>query len=297
METKEKKVFISHASKDEAIVQKVVELLEDIGLTEAQVVCSSIPGYGIPLGEDIYDWLARQFREYDLHVLFMLSGNYYNSIACQNEMGAAWVLKSKYDSILLPGFEYRDIKGAVNPNQISIKLDGEEGILKQHLNELKDKLVAEFELTLPSTSRWERHRQAFIASIATFLVQEEDNVERWDDIGPVFKKRIKLTQDAEKLLIEGVNDLYGEIRVIRADAGLFISANGESFCHPDGGPRLEAKWMGALEELEEHDFIKATSYKRTIFTITREGYNYADRITGIEGTAIVPVRIDQEKFL
>ena len=297
MATKEKRVFISHASKDEVIVRKVVELLEDIGLTEAQVVCSSIPGYGIPLGEDIYDWLARQFREYDLHVLFMLSGNYYDSIACQNEMGAAWVLKSKYDSILLPGFEYRDIKGAVNPNQISIKLDGNEEILKQHLNELKDKLVAEFELAMPSAARWERHRQTFIEAIALLPAQTDNTDIKLDDIAPVFEDSIKLTKDAEKLLIEGVNDRYGEIRVIRADAGLFISANKESFCHPNGGPRLEAKWMGVLDELEDYGFIKATSYKRTIFTITREGYDYADSITGIEETAIAPVRSDLEEFL
>ena len=297
MATKEKKVFISHASKDEAIVQKVVELLEDIGLTEVQVVCSSIPGYGIPLGKDIYDWLAQQFREYDLHVLFMLSSNYYNSIACQNEMGAAWVLKSRYDSILLPGFEYCDIKGAVNPNQISIKLDGNEEILKQHLNELKDKLVAEFELAMPAASRWERHRQTFIAAIASLPAQADNPGKQLDDIGPIFVDSIKLTKDAEKLLIQGVGDPYGEIRIIRVGGGVFISANKESFCHPDGGPRLEAKWMGALEELEKHGFIRATSYKRTIFNITREGYDYADSITGIEGTAIAPVRSNQEEFL
>ena len=297
MTEKEKKVFISHASKDEAIVRKFVELLEDIGLNEAQVVCSSIPGYGIPLGEDIYDWLARQFREYDLHVLFMLSENYYQSIACQNEMGATWVLKTKYDTILLPGFEYKNIKGAVNPNQISIKLDGNEEVLKQHLNELKDNLITEFGLTMPSATKWERHRQTFISAIASLPAQVDTTDGKLDDIAPVFEDSIKLTKDAEKLLIEGINDPNGEIRVIRVDAGSFISANKESFCHPDGGPRLEAKWMGALEELEDYGFIKATSYKRTIFTITREGYDYADSIAGTEGNAIAPVRSDLEEFL
>lgn len=297
MTEKEKKVFISHASKDEAIVRKFVELLEDIGLNEAQVVCSSIPGYGIPLGEDIYDWLARQFREYDLHVLFMLSENYYQSIACQNEMGATWVLKTKYDTILLPGFEYKNIKGAVNPNQISIKLDGNEEVLKQHLNELKDNLITEFGLTMPSATKWERHRQTFISAIASLPAQVDTTDGKLDDIAPVFEDSIKLTKDAEKLLIEGINDPNGEIRVIRVDAGSFISANKESFCHPDGGPRLEAKWMEALEELEDYGFIKATSYKRTIFTITREGYDYADSITGTEGNAIAPVRSDLEEFL
>lgn len=293
---KDKKVFISHASKDEAVVRKIVELLEDIGLSETQVVCSSVPGYGIPLGEDIYDWLAQQFRKYDLHVLFMLSKNYYNSIACQNEMGAAWVLKTKYDTILLPGFEFRDIKGAVNPNQISIKLDGNEEVLKQHLNELKDKLVAEFQLPIPSASKWERHRQSFLASIASLPVQKDEEDELID-IAPAFENRIKLTPDAEKLLIAGANDPAGQIMVIRVMGGTLISASKESFCYPEGGPRLEAKWTGALEELENYGFVQAASYKREVFTVTREGYDYADSIAGTGDSAIAPVRSDIDAFL
>lgn len=288
---KDRKVFISHSSKDEAIVSKIVELLEDIGLTEAQVVCSSVPGYGIPLGEDIYDWLARQFREYDLHVLFVLSSNYYNSIACQNEMGAAWVLKSKYDTILLPGFEYRDIKGAVNPNQISIKLDGNEEVLKQHLNELKDKLVAEFGLPILPASKWERYRKAFITDVLLMPVQEENKSEKASDIAPLGKIRVKLTKDAEKLLTEGVNDPSGRIMVIKAMAGTFISANSTFFSAPKDGPREEARWMGALGELEQHGFVQAASYKRQMFVITRDGYDYADSII-TETSEVAPVRND-----
>lgn len=289
---KNKKVFISHASKDEVYVQKIVELLEDIGLTENQVVCSSIPGYGIPLGEDIYEWLAKQFREFDLHVLFVLSDSYYSSIACQNEMGATWVLKTKYDTILLPGFEYRDIKGAVNPNQISMKLDGNEDVLKQHLNELKDKLVSEFDLTMPSASKWERHRQTFVASIASVRVEEDAIVVEMDDIAPVVRNTIKLTSDAEKLLIEGVSDPYGQITVIKVMVGTFISANKTSFVNPEGGPRMEAKWMGALKELEDYGFVQAATNKRQVFTITREGYEYVDMLSAKEMDQIAPIRDD-----
>ena len=294
LENKNKKVFISHASKDVTFIQKLVELLEDIGLNETQVVCSSVPGYGIPLGEDIYEWLAQQFREYDLHVLFVLSDNYYSSIACQNEMGATWVLKTRYDTILLPGFEYRDIKGAVNPHQISIKLDGDEEVLKQHLNELKDKLVSEFELPALSAAKWERHRKSFIEDIASISMEEDDEA---SEIVPFVEDRINLTQDAEKLLIEGVNDPAGRITAIGVMGGVYISANKVSFCNPDGGPRMEARWMGALEELENFGFIKAASYKRQVFTVTREGYEYADNIPEASIGEIAPVRSDIERFL
>ena len=293
---KSKKVFISHSSRDEAFVRKIVELLEDIGLTEDQVACSSIPGYGIPLGEDIYEWLAKQFREFDLHVLFVLSDNYYSSVACQNEMGATWVLKTKYDTILLPGFEYRDIKGAVNPNQISMKLDGNEEVLKQHLNELKDKLISEFVLTMPSASKWERHRQAFITAIASIPVQKDFDAGA-DDIAPMPENTTRLTPDAEKLLVEGANDPYGRIVVVKAMGGTFISANKTPFLNPEGGPRMEAKWMGALEELEDYGFIQAASYKREVFTITREGYAYADTLSAKGMDQLAPTKNDIESFL
>lgn len=122
---KPKKVFISHATNDKQFVQLIVNLLEDIGLSETEIVCSSIPGYGIPLGKDIYDWLSEQFQNCDLHIIFILSDNYYNSVACLNEMGAAWVLKQKYDTVLLPEFDFPQIKGAINPQQIGIKLDSD----------------------------------------------------------------------------------------------------------------------------------------------------------------------------
>lgn len=38
------KLFISHSSKDAEYVKAVVELLEDIGLSEEEMVCSSVPG-------------------------------------------------------------------------------------------------------------------------------------------------------------------------------------------------------------------------------------------------------------
>ena len=132
------KIFISHSSGDIEYIRLLINLLEDIGLSEEDVFCSSVQGYGIPLGQDIYDWLLTQFKEFNLHVIFALSSNYYKSVACLNEMGAAWVLKKKYDNILLPGIDFDEIKGAINPNQISIKLDSETDELRHRLNEFKE---------------------------------------------------------------------------------------------------------------------------------------------------------------
>ena len=132
------KIFISHSSKDVKYVEPIVELLADIGMTNDNLFCSSIPDYGIPLNQDIYEYLSSLFSENELYVIFVLSSNYYGSPACLNEMGAAWVLKNEYTSILLPKFEYQEIDGAVNPNKIGMKLDDDDELLKKRLGELKN---------------------------------------------------------------------------------------------------------------------------------------------------------------
>ena len=146
MPQKSPKVFISHSSQDKDYVSCIVDFLEDIGLTQEQLFCSSIPGYGIPLDEDIYDYLKQQFQEHNLHVILVLSDNYYQSVACMNEMGAAWILQNKYTTILLPGFEFKEIKGAINPRKIGLKLDGDLTEVKEKLGQLKDALAQEFGL-------------------------------------------------------------------------------------------------------------------------------------------------------
>lgn len=163
--TKSPKIFISHSSYDTDYVSNIVELLEDLGIREDQLFCSSIPGYGIPLDEDIYDYLKQQFQDHDLHIIFVLSDNYYESPACLNEMGATWVLQKRYTTILLPGFDFKEMKGAINPAKIGIKLDGGSLDIKEKLGQLKDSIVQEFSLNSISDIRWEKKRDEFISKI------------------------------------------------------------------------------------------------------------------------------------
>ena len=166
-------LFISHSHDDLKYVQPIVELFADIGLNNTTMFCSSVPDYHIPMDNDIYDYLKDLFDNYELHVIFVLSDNYYKSVACLNEMGASWVLRKKYSTILLPGFDYSEIKGAVNPSQISLKLDDDSiDEIKTKLGELKNNISDEFNLSVPE-NRWEKKRDAFIETINS-LVSEGD---------------------------------------------------------------------------------------------------------------------------
>ena len=162
---KKELVFISHSYKDREYVYKFVEFLEDIGLKSDQIFCSSIPEYAVPLDEDIYDFIKSRFREYDLRVIYVLSENYYKSAACLNEMGATWILQKKYTSILLPGFVFEQIKGAVNPTKIGIKLDGSDDEIKYRLKQLRDNLKAEFGLKDLPDRQWHRYVDTFVSKI------------------------------------------------------------------------------------------------------------------------------------
>ena len=71
-----------------------------------QITCTSVPQCNIPVGCNIYDWLAKQFQTSDLH-----------------EMGAAWVMRCKWTGFLLPGFTFNQLAGCIDKNQICIKLD------------------------------------------------------------------------------------------------------------------------------------------------------------------------------
>lgn len=164
---KSSKIFISHSSRDLAFVQPLVELFEHIGLNSENMFCSSVDGYNVPLDSNIYNYLKEQFQSYDLRVIFILSENYYNSAASLNEMGAAWVLQHRYTSILLPQFDFRDVKGVIDQMRISIKLDSEKYELNSRLNELRNTLVSELELKISSASQniWERHRDEFVDKV------------------------------------------------------------------------------------------------------------------------------------
>lgn len=275
-DNRKNKVFISHASKDSEYVKVFVNLLEDVGIPEDEIVCSSISGYGIPLGADIYNWLSSQFQEFNLHVIFMLSNNYYQSVACLNEMGAAWVLKQKYDSILLPNFDFVQIKGAINPNKIGIKLDSTVEELNHRLNELKDALIGEFGLRAISATRWERHRNEFIANVKKITAAV--NVDEYKQEEVVEQPKKQISRDAAILLVYGANNSSGQIIRLRTLGGLSITGGKWNFVAQNGGAREESRWEDAVIELENSGFITDLNYKRQIFRITTAGYKVADEI-------------------
>lgn len=250
--TKTSKLFISHSTEDKEYVRKIVELFEDIGLDENMMFCSSFVGYDIPIDEDIYEYLKKQFNEYDVHVLFILSDAYYRSAASLNEMGATWILQKKYSSILLPGFEFREIRGVINPGKIALKLDNHLEEVKNKLGQLKDILIQEFGLNQMSRQKWERKRDQFINDL-------EEN-----------EKVIQLAEEEKEVLQVMEKDQFGQLLISESLEGAEIGNNYKTLV--DCNPREEARWKAVINKLEEKGFIEAKNIERTLFVLLDEGY-------------------------
>ncbi|MHA4168866.1 toll/interleukin-1 receptor domain-containing protein [Bacillus cereus] len=168
-QTKIDKIFISHASKDVKYVKELVDLLNDIGVqkTSKSIFCSSLPGYDIPHGESIYEFLKNELKNNNIMVLFVLSDNYYQSAPCLNEMGAAWITSKKYTTVLTPNFKFEQIVGAIDPTKISFKMNDPVG-----LDKFRDSIIQTLELENIDYKIWQDDKTKYLSAVSALADQE-----------------------------------------------------------------------------------------------------------------------------
>lgn len=154
------RIFISHSSNDIKYVKPFVELLESLGLNRQTMFCSSVDGYGIPIGRNIYEYLKAEFTDKNILVVMIMSDNYYSSEPCLNEMGATWVMSKEYLTILTGDFDFKQMKGSIDPQKIGFKITD-----AARLNEFKTKLIEGLNLAIPSDDDWKAARDKFLADI------------------------------------------------------------------------------------------------------------------------------------
>jgi hypothetical protein len=162
-EEKKPLIFISHSSKDKKFVEALVEMLEGLGLDETNLFCSSVPGYWIGLSKDIYKVLLEKFTERKIFVLFVHSPRFYESYVSLNEMGAAWVLKSAYCSILTQDMEFSKMTAVVNSHDVAIKVNTDDA--KPRLTEMKEMILSFLGITDVTPIKWERIRDKFLSAV------------------------------------------------------------------------------------------------------------------------------------
>ena len=149
-------IFISHSSKDKAIVVEFVdEILQlGMGIDAERISCTSIEEMGIPNGTKMREWI--QEKIVDCKVVFlMISLNYKKSEICLNEMGAVWALDKDIKILLLPGIDYGNF-GWLEEIRQAGHIESE-GVLDQLYDDLKEVFGSD-----KKVSEWGRHKKKFL---------------------------------------------------------------------------------------------------------------------------------------
>ena len=280
-------IFISHSSKNKDQVAKIADLLRSINLSPRRdIFCSSLPGYGIPNGANIFDFLRERFLNYDLHIIFVHSPEYYESPVSLNEMGAAWVLRANATSLLLPGFDFSGMKGVIGSDCIAIKLDGDRSEVKDRLNQLRRELESEFDISDNEDIIWEEARDKFISEINGDVSTKNENISATPAlITEEMKQLLKKVADAPLSLIHISEPT--RLRRISADAPggqILITSDLESGTYIQIGSEVVAKeypdrreyavWEEALNACLKEKYIERKSEE--ICVITNAGYKVVD---------------------
>ena len=90
-----KKIFISHSSKDKYIINGFIKEILKIGcgFKDDDIFCT-LDSSVIRTGDDFREKIIENMRQCD-YILLFISENYNSSDVCKNEMGAAWALEGK----------------------------------------------------------------------------------------------------------------------------------------------------------------------------------------------------------
>lgn len=280
--SKPHKLFISHNTADKDYAEAFIGLLESLGLYQDEIICSSVPPYCVPLDDKVYDWLANEFQKSDLHMIFLLSKNYYASPASLNEMGAAWASKHRWTGILLPGFGFDEVKGCIDKTQVSIKLDDPDAnTLEYRLDELKDNLIEEFDLRPMPEAIWKRKRDEFLGKVKRITEERAEEAKHSDhersEPEDNKTKTVQISKEAAIILVYTAAFDNSDIMILPMMGGKVIQGGGYTF-NQRGNAREEATWESAVEELYNYGLIKRTGKRDRIYQLTKAGYDAADKI-------------------
>lgn len=196
MNKKDKKIFISHCSSNKDISELVFQLIKDIKVSYRKIYYSSSEETGAKLLNDCLESIEKEFNQYELLVLFIVSKEFYDSKVCLAETGATWVTcKQNYIPIILPPYDYEDLGGVIKNTQNSIYLGDKN--LDDRLDTFKKSIEEFFELEDKiQDTEWKRKKQTFIENIKEYIdsienIESKINDFEFNDKDVVFNISIK----------------------------------------------------------------------------------------------------------
>ncbi len=203
----DRKIFISHSKKDLKFVEDIIDILDAIGVRSESIFCSSLEGYNVSLGNDFLQSIRGELSS-DVMVIFILSNNFFSSPVCLCEMGATWVSTKEHIPILIPPFDYSDMKGVIPPTKTGMKIDE-----KEKYNSFKERIEVFLKLNQINHSVWERKRDKILNSIDDHInsssktkysnESEVNLIQKETSKGRIEAKKDKKVIESEKMELQG----------------------------------------------------------------------------------------------
>lgn len=111
-----KMIFISHKTDCKEFGKLLIDVfLEVYPPIKSSIIFSSDSDFGVPQGQDIFEYLKTCFRK-DMHVIFLFSKSFYDSNVCLAEAGAAWGTNKQYTNFVID-IGFGDVSEPINSNQ------------------------------------------------------------------------------------------------------------------------------------------------------------------------------------
>lgn len=247
MQRHQKAIFLSHASNDKTLADRLVDLLTSgCAVDPNDILCTSLEGKGIPAGtSNFIEYLRGQILEPKL-VILLLSENYFASLFCVCELGAVWGMDLSYFPLVVPPTDKGKLKATLAVTQTGDITN------PSYLDELRDvvKNKTEYEV---ATATWSVKRDAFLTGL-------DDIIKILPKPKQVPLEKLKEAEERYKAAIRDIGDKEKDIKALKAQISDLekckdsdqVSAVMRKYSTDDkvfGG--LCAKARSALEGLED----------------------------------------------
>ena len=149
-----KKVFISHSSIDDKLINIFIEFLNNVGISNDDIFCTSISG-SLEGGKNFVKQIKDNVKGSKM-VIFLMSERFFLSYFCLAELGAAWALNQNILPVIVPPISIEEYNNtpligvqALNLSNVNFANEFHSNLVKKNViandDTLdKDKLFKEF---------------------------------------------------------------------------------------------------------------------------------------------------------
>lgn len=150
------RLFISHSSRDSALVDLIVVLLRAaLNLPASEIRCTSIDGYRLPIGADTDEQLRREVHAAEAFI-GIISPESLKSLYVVFELGARWGAGRPLFPVLSPGTDTKILSGPLSG------LNALSAGNRSQLHQLVRDLAQSLDIKAESPDAYERHIEPIV---------------------------------------------------------------------------------------------------------------------------------------